>query len=142
MSFIPDIVVREPDIFKLQLVAGIHLEDKVPVEIERELKQYVFQMHCSVGIILTPTRLRIYKYGFLDRSPDEIELAGDFPAHEVFGYGSDLNTRLQLESELVDWLDRLADASYFSHDDPVLNKAVNWYVVPAVSGGDVAVPHP
>jgi hypothetical protein len=142
MSFRPDIFVRDPDIFSTSLVAGVLLENEVPAEVEQDLKYYMLQTHCSVGVIVTPSRVHIYKDDFSSQAIDSIKLVGSFPTQDLLGSGSDLKTRVQLESQLLDWLDRLADASYFSGSDPVMDRTINRYIVPAVSGQDVAFAHP
>lgn len=141
-SFTPDIFVRDPDIFTTSLVAGVHPENEVPAEVERGLKEYMVNGNCSVGVILTPARLRIYTDEYLSRSIDSVKLVGDFPTQELFGTASNMKTRPELESELIDWLDRLADASYFSGSDPIMDRTINRYIVTAVSGQDVAFAHP
>lgn len=106
-----------------------------------QLKEYMLLMGCPVGIILTPQVLRIYKYRFLGRTQDPIELVGDFPSGELFEAGEPV-AETAVESTLVGWLDELAQAGQVAVSDQRLKSAIDEHILPAVSGGRVSIVHP
>jgi hypothetical protein len=100
-------------------------------------------MGCPVGIIFTPQVLRIYKYRFLGRSQDSIELVGDFPSGELLeGREPMAGAESRIESTLVGWLDELAHTGQVAVSDQGLKSAINEHILPAVSGGRVSIVHP
>lgn len=108
-----------------------------------QLKEYMLLMGCPVGIILTPQVLRIYKYRFLGRTQDPIELVGDFPPGELLGAREPVaGIESAVESTLVGWLDELAHAGQVGVSDQRLKSAIIEHILPAVSGGRVSIVHP
>lgn len=112
-------------------------------EAAHQLKEYMLVMGCPVGIIFTPKILRIYKYKFLGRSQDSIELVGDFPSRELFEAREPMaGAESAVESSLVGWLDELAHTGQVAVSDQRLKSAINEHILPAVSGGRVSIVHP
>ncbi len=108
-----------------------------------QLKEYMLLMGCPVGIIFTPQVLRIYKYRFLGRTQDPIELVGDFPSGELLEAREPLaGAESAVESTLLAWLDELAQTGQAVVSDQRLNSAINEHILPAVSGGRVSIAHP
>lgn len=108
-----------------------------------QLKEYMLLTGCPVGIILTPQVLRIYKYRFLGRTEDPIELVGDFPSGEVFAaQGVAAGPESAIESTLIEWLDELAQTGQVAVTDQGLNSAISEHILPAVTGGRVSIAHP
>ena len=108
-----------------------------------QLKEYMLLMGCPVGIIFTPQVLRIYKYRFLGRTQDSIELVGDFPSVELLEARETVaGAESAVESTLVGWLDELAHTGQVAVSDQRLKLAINEHILPAVSGGRVSIVHP
>jgi hypothetical protein len=108
-----------------------------------QLKEYMLRTGCPVGVIFTPQVLRVYKYRFLGRTEDPIELVGDFPSDELMEtLGPVAGSESAVESALFGWLDELAQTGQVAVSDQGLNSAINQHILPAVSGGRVSIAHP
>jgi len=144
MPFTPDVIVTtDYSPGTIALVAEAKGAMANLDEAAGQLKEYMLLMGCPVGIIFTPQVLRIYKYRFLGRTQDSIELIGEFPSSDL------LETRKPeagldsaVESNLVGWLDELAHTGEAAVSDQRLKSAISEYILPAVSGGRVSVVHP
>jgi hypothetical protein len=144
MAFTPDVIVTtdySPGTFAL--VAEAKGATANLDEAAIQLKEYMLRTGCPVGIIFTPKVLRIYKYRFLGRTEDPIELVGDFPSGELLERrGPGAGSESAVESNLLGWLDELAQTGQAAVIDPRLNSAINEHILPAVSGGRVNIAHP
>jgi hypothetical protein len=96
MAFTPDVIVTTD--YSPATIALVAEAKMATASLDRTaipLKEYMLQMGCAVGIILTPQVLRIYKDQFRERTENSIELVGDFPSSELL---SPLVIRLQPQS--------------------------------------------
>src|SRR4051812_9855967 len=85
MAFFPDVVVTtDYSPATIALVAEAKGLTADLDDVGRQLKHYMLQMSCPVGIIFTPQVLRIYKDRFVNRSEETIDLIGEFPSVELF----------------------------------------------------------
>jgi len=144
MGFTPDVIVTtDYSPGTIALVAEAKGVAANLDEAARQLKEYMLRMGCPVGIIFTPQVLRIYKYRFLGRTQDSIELVGDFPSGELLETREPVaGTGSAFESTLFGWLDELANTGQVAVSDPRLESAINEHILPAVSGGRVSIAHP
>jgi hypothetical protein len=144
MMFTPDVIVTtDYSPATIALVGEAKGTTANLDEAALQLKEYMLLMGCPVGIIFTPQVLRIYKYRFLGRTQDPIELVGDFPPGELFGAREPVaGAESAVESTLVGWLDELAHAGQVAVSDQRLKSAINEHILPAVSGGRVSIVHP
>ena len=144
MAFTPDVIVTTD--YSPATIALVGEAKGAGADIEEEalrLKEYMLQMGCPVGIILTPQVLRIYKYRFLGRTQDPIELVGDFPSGELLEAREPAaGAESAVESALIGWLDELANAGQVGVRDQRLRSAINEHILPAISGGRVSIVHP
>src|SRR5271169_3940128 len=105
MAFTPDVIVTtdySPGTFAL--VAEAKGATANLDEAGSQLKGYMLRTGCPVGVIFTPKVLRIYKYRFLGRTEDPIELVGDFPSGELLQTrGSLAGSESAVESTLLEW---------------------------------------
>jgi hypothetical protein len=144
MAFTPDVIVTtdySPGIIALvgeAKGAAVNLD-----EAALQLKEYMLRTGCPVGIIFTPQVIRIYKYRFLGRTENPIELVGDYPSGELLEtLGPVAGSESAVESTLFGWLDELAHTGQVAVSDERLNSAINEHILPAVSGGRVSIAHP
>ncbi len=144
MAFTPDVIVTtDYSPATIALVAEAKGVTAGLDEAALQLKRYMLQMGCPVGLILTPQVLRIYKDRFIGRSEDSIELVGDFPSGELFKAGPPAaGAESAVESALIQWLDELAHTGDVRVSDLHLKSAVDEYILPAVIGGRVSIAHP
>jgi hypothetical protein len=144
MAFTPDVIVTtDYSPATIALVAEAKGVTTSLDEAALQLKRYMLQMGCPVGIIFTPQILRIYKDRFIGRSEESIEMIGDFPSGELFKAGPPVaGAESAVESALIQWLDELAHTGDVRVGDPRLKSAIDEYIVPAVIGGRVSIAHP
>ena len=144
MAFTPDVIVTTDYSPATIALAGEAKGAAANLdEAALQLKEYMLRMRCPVGIIFTPHVLRIYKYRFLGRTQDSIELVGDFPSGELLETrGSVAGPESAVESTLLGWLDELANTGQVAVSDQRLESAINEHILPAVSGGRVSIVHP
>lgn len=143
MAFTPDVIVTtDYSPATIALVAEIKGATTILDQAALQLKEYMLRMSCPVGIVFTPQVLRIYKYRFLGRTQDSIELVGDFPSGDLFaGRQAKPETELGVESALVEWLEELTQTGQVRVSDRGLKSAIDEHILPAISGGRVSVLH-
>ncbi|MFZ3201708.1 MAG: hypothetical protein ACLQMT_07020 [Candidatus Acidiferrales bacterium] len=142
MAFIPDVIVTTD--YSPATIALVAEAKGAVVSLDEAalpLKQYMLQMSCPVGIILTPQVLRIYKDRFLGRTEESIVLVGDFPSEELFKARKPV-TESAVESALVEWLEEVAETGQTRVKDVHLKSAIDEHILPSISGGRVSVVHP
>src|ERR1022692_3523178 len=131
MAFTPDVIVTtdySPGI--IALVAEAKGATANLDEAALQLKEYMLRTGCPVGIIFTPQVLRIYKYRFLGRTQDSIELVGDFPSGELLEARKPVAAaESAVESTLAGWLDELALTGQVAVSDQRLKSAINEYIL-------------
>ncbi len=144
MAFTPDVIVTTD--YSPGIIALVGEAKGATADLDEaalQLKDYMLRTGCPVGIIFTPKVLRIYKYRFLGRTQDPIELVGDFPSGELLEtLGPVAGSESAVESTLLAWLDELAQTGQAAVSDQRLNSAINEHILPAVSGGRVSIAHP
>ena len=144
MTFSPDVIVTtDYSPGTIALVGEAKGATANLDEAALQLKEYMLRTGCPVGIIFTPQVLRIYRYRFLGRTQDSIELVGDFPSGELLEARVPVaGSESAVESSLFGWLDELAHTGQVAVSDPRLKSAINEHILPAVSGGRVSIVHP
>jgi hypothetical protein len=144
MTFSPDVIVTtDYSPGTIALVGEAKGATANLGEAALQLKEYMLRIGCPVGIIFTPQVLRIYRYRFLGRTQDSIELVGDFPSGELLEARVPVaGSESAVESSLFGWLDELAHTGQVAVSDPRLKSAINEHILPAVSGGRVSIAHP
>jgi hypothetical protein len=144
MAFTPDVIVTTD--YSPATIALVGEAKGATANLDEaafQLKEYMLLVGCPVGIIFTPQVLRIYKYRFLGRTQDSIELVGDFPSGELLEAREPLaGAESAVESILVGWLDELAHTGQVTVSDQRLKSALNEHILPAISGGRVSIVHP
>jgi hypothetical protein len=144
MAFRPDIIVTEADGSSIVLVAEVKTRAQNLETSVRQLKRYMAGMGCPVGVLVVPGRLWLYRDRYSGLSEDSIELVGEFDLHNVAGLGPDASRRSEIEFErsVQSWLEGLNTETGLRELDLELRRAVEWYIVPAISQGAVRAGHP
>ena len=133
MAFTPDVIVTtDYSPATIALVAEAKNATASLDEAALQLKRYMLQMGCPVGIIFTPQLLRIYKDRFIGRSEESIEMIGDFPSGELFKVGPP-EAESAVESALFQWLDELAQTGNVRVGDLLLKSAINEHTLVQIS---------
>src|SRR6266853_113974 len=73
-----DIIVSSPDSTEVKLVVEAKLQTPTLPETEHQLKNFMLQLRCPLGLLVTPQRLWVYLDRFTSYSEDSIERLGEF----------------------------------------------------------------
>ena len=138
MAFEADIIVSTVDGLALVVEAKVALPDLQ--QAEQQLKDYMVQMQCPVGMLVTPERLWLYRDSYLSRASQSVELVGEFDAREVWRDAPPLEG-VQFEAFVQRWLEQLGQQP-MQRMPKNLREALQEYVLPAVRGGEIRAAHP
>ena len=81
MAFQPDILITTRDGVTLVVEANVALPNLECAE--EDLKQYMVSMQCPTGILITPSRMWLYRDSYATRSPQSIRV-GEFSLARVW----------------------------------------------------------
>jgi hypothetical protein len=145
MAFEPDILITSADGSELLLVAETKWHDKDVPNAESQLKEYMIAMGSPIGLIVTPTRLRIYRDRYLTPPENSIKLIGEFDVRQLFGSHSGQagrNAAASFENDVQDWLESLSAKPPGDELAPEFRHAAELNIHPAVSQGIIRAGHP
>ncbi len=140
MAFQPDILVTSTDEPRIALVieAKVHLRNLK--QTEAELKQYMVQMQCPTGMLITPERMWLYRDSYVTRASDSIERVGEYNVKPLWlepppRQAARFEAFVQRELEGLTGIPRPGLPSD-------LRDALREYILPALKAGDVRAAHP
>jgi len=107
---------------------------------EAELKQYMVQMQCPIGILVTPERMWLYRDLYTSRSSQSVRQVGEFNVKPLWGQTPPAQPA-EFEAFVQQWLEHLAERP--SEELPgELREAVREHILPALVSGEVRAAHP
>lgn len=139
-----DIIVSSPDSTEVKLVVEAKLRTSELQSAEHQLKNFMLQMRCPLGLLVSPQRLWVYLDRFTSDSEDSIERLGDFDITGLVKFRStDASDGAAFEDAVQAWLENLS-ASVMGRQpqDPKLLEIINHYILPAVESGVVRAAGP
>ena len=139
MPFAADVVVMDPNVPDVRLVAEVKWAIVDIGGAEEQLKNYMLDRKCSLGLLVTTDRIRLYHDTFEDFTPASIELVGDYSTSELLDLDEVPKDERALENAVREWLERLASGwpSALPRTDK-LRIPVLEYIVPEVAEGRVS----
>lgn len=140
MAFQPDILITAPG----GIGVTIAVEAKVVLTnlegTEKDLKQYMVQMSCPIGLLITPERMLLYRDFYTSRSPQSVQRIGEFNVKPLWRQPPPL-AGAPFELFVQQWLEDLAKQP--TKELPKeLRDVLREYILPAVTSGDVRAAHP
>jgi hypothetical protein len=140
MPFEPDIIVTENGHHRVNLVVDVKTSLPDLQQTELGLKKYMYLVQCPTGLLITPDRMWVYQDGYTSRSPESVELVGDFDL-ELVWEDPPPKQETRFETFVQRWLEDLPRqrAEQLPKD---LRSAVREYILPAVVQGEVRAAHP
>src|ERR1700724_3501786 len=106
MPFHADIVVTEPESSRVLLIVEVKTNESHGRS-EAQLKKYMWEMSCPVGLFASPRTIVLYRNSFTGYSNDSIQKLGEFPAPRNWsafeGYRSG-----EFETYVQTWLEKLS----------------------------------
>ena len=145
MGFDPDIIVTGPESSDIAMVVEVKTSVPDLESSERQLKTYMAEMRSPVGLIVTPQRLWLYRDRYLGTSEDSIVRVGEFDVDDVLNFGHSRAGRkdaLEFERLVQAWLEGWGTEAGLRELPAELRRAVQSYIVPAISQGTVRAGHP
>ena len=144
MAFEPDIIVTGPEPAEIALVAEVTTSLRSINDSEDRLKRYMAAVSSPIGLLITPEHLRIYRDQYLP-SEDSVIKVEELNVRDVFRFaknGHAAGDALGFERQVQSWLETLSTESGLKQLTPELRRAVQMYIVPALTQGSVRSGHP
>jgi hypothetical protein len=140
-----DIIVSSPDSTEVKLVVEAKLQSFELQKTEPQFKNFMLQLRCPLGLLVSPQRLRVYQDRFTSDSENSIELVGDFDITGLIRFqppstGAPVAFEKAVQSWLENDLSRVASQNQVK--DPKLLEIINHYILPAVETGVVRATGP
>jgi hypothetical protein len=138
MPFRPDIVITRPDSPEVLLVVEVKSRIADVTNAEAQLKRYMVQINCPVGMLVTDRDTHFYRNTYTSYDEQTVHIIGSCPTGELFGRLLDRAslTESELEWHTYHWLEGLGSRS--SADWPAsVREAIESSVLPSVMSGTV-----
>jgi hypothetical protein len=145
MAFEADIIVTSGDGSEFMMVVETKWHEPDLSKAEAQLKAYMSSVRSPVGLLVTPTQLRIFRDRYLPSQDVSVEEVGRFDVSELFGsYSKDAgrNAALRFENEVQNWLESLSARNVIDQLPTELRSAAESNIVPALSQGIIRAGHP
>jgi hypothetical protein len=136
MAFNPDIVVTEPGSSHVLLIVEVKTNASSS-QSEPQLKRYLWEMSCPVGLFVSPRSIVLYRNLFTSYSDDSVKKVGEFTspkswrAFERPQSGAEFETRVQI------WLEKLRQDVKEPEVPQETWDALSEYVVPSLINGEI-----
>lgn len=142
-----DIIVSSPDSTEVKLVVEAKLQTPNLPETERQLKDFMLQVRCPLGLIVSPKRLWVYLDRFTSYSEDSIERIGEFDITGMIKfnlpYQPSTGVGVIFENAVQAWLEDLSNTVTRGQvKDHKLLQIISHYILPAVETGVVRAAGP
>jgi hypothetical protein len=141
MPFKPDILVTEPDSSSVLLIVETKLYE-VPSGSDSQLKRYMWEMSCPLGIIASPRHLWIYRNRFTGYSDDSVEQIGQFAAPAKWIEFEKRSSATEFEIEVQRWLELLQINPESAQVSPDTRIALSESVFPTLIAGQIQAAGP
>ena len=140
-----DIIVSSPDSTEVKLVVEAKLQVPDLKGTEHKFKNFMLQLRCPLGLLVTPQRVWVYLDRFTSYSEDSIERLGEFDITGLIKFQPPApGGGAAFENAVQTWLeDDLASSALRGQvKDPKLLEIINHYILPAVETGIVRAAGP
>lgn len=141
MPFKPDILVTEPDSCMALLIVETKLYEDPGVS-DAQLKRYMWQMSCPLGVIATPRTLFIYRNRFTGYSDDSVERIGEFGAPTEWIEFEERGSGSEFEAAVQRWLELLRVSPESAHVSRETRQALSESILPTLVAGQIQAAGP
>jgi hypothetical protein len=138
VGFEADVVVFAREVPDVRLVAEVKRTISDIGAAEAQLRQYMLARRCSLGLLVTPDRARIYRDTYADFTEGSVKLVGEFSTADLLDLAPVPSDERGLQEAVREWLDRMAASwpSALPRTDAARGP-VTQYLVPEVADGRV-----
>ncbi len=139
MAFEADVIVLSHDVPEVRLVAEVKRTIPNLAEAEAQMRRYMLDRRCSLALLVTPERTRIYRDTYADYTDETVEFVGEFSTADLLDLERVPMDEHALQDAVREWLDRLTVSwpSALPKSD-VVREPVLRYLVPEVTEGRVS----
>ncbi len=139
MAFEADVIVLSHDVPEVRLVAEVKRTIPNLAEAEAQMRRYMLDRRCSLALLVTPERTRIYSDTYADYTDETVEFVGEFSTADLLDLERVPMDEHALQDAVREWLDRLTVSwpSALPKSD-VVREPVLRYLVPEVTEGRVS----
>jgi hypothetical protein len=139
VAFEADVIVLSHDVPEVRLVAEVKRTIANLPEAEAQMRRYMLARRCSLALLVTPERTRIYRDTYADYTDATVQFVGEFSTADLLDLERVPTDEHALQDAVREWLDRLAISwpsalpKNAAAREPVLR-----YLVPEVTDGRVS----
>jgi hypothetical protein len=142
MPFRPDIVVKELDSPQILLIVETKLKEDIKSS-ESQLKRYMWEMSCPLGLLVSPRELFLYKNRFTGYSEDSIQLVGSFSSPRSWAsFEKDETSVGAFERTVQGWLEGIRSTSSYTEVPLETKRALADYIAPTLLRGEIRAAGP
>jgi len=140
MPFDPDIVVTQRDSYLPLLIAETKVSEDLAGS-ESQLKKYLWEMSCPVGLLVFPRRLFVFRNQYTGYSDDSVQRFGPFETPSYW-HAFENKTESAFERTVQQWLERV-QRNIGSADVPLpARDALSHHVLPSLINGEIHAARP
>lgn len=139
MAFEADVIVLSHDVPEVRLVAEVKRTIPNLAEAEAQMRRYMLNRRCSLALLVTPERTRIYRDTYADYTETTVEFVGEFSTADLLDLERAPTDEHALQDAVREWLDRLTVSwSSALPKSDAAREPVLRYLVPEVTEGRVS----
>lgn len=135
MPFDPDIVVTEPGSSHVLLIVEAKTRESES-ESEPQLRHYMWEMGCPVGLLVSPLKIVLYRNLFTGYSDESVERVGAYPAPSGWSGYAGRNAGIEFERRVQSWLEGLKNEKTSELTDAAAD-AFEQLVIPGLLQGEI-----
>jgi hypothetical protein len=139
--FAPDLIVTNDDGTKCELIVDARSRSTHLAEVESQLKEYMLEIGCPLGLLATPSIIRLYHDEYLPADEESVKLVGEYPAPAEWAVW-EKRVGTGFESVVLNWLESLVTESVLRSLPDDFRRTVEWYLWPVLDRGDVRAARP
>ena len=136
MPFDPDIVVRQRDSHAILLIAEAKLQEDLAGS-ESQLKKYMWEMSCPVGLLVFPHHLFVFRNQFTGFSDDSVKRFGPFETPEYWHTVEPKKSESAFENTVQHWLEEIQFNIGAADVPKATRTALSEHVLPSLINGEI-----
>lgn len=138
----PDIIVTERgDYAERFIVIEVKAHAAALLDVEDELRTYMVQNNFTLGMLIAPGAIRLYRNLYTSYGADSVSLLGAYPLADFDGFARaptwDPSAMANLEDAVQRWIERLPAPEALTHLAPALRRTLEVEFAPYVRIGEV-----
>jgi hypothetical protein len=145
MAFSPDIIVTGEDTPGILLAAEARLSRSGRKEDESQLKTYMLDMRCPIGLLVTPDVIEVFRDTYTAHSEKSVEHVASFASPKTWKiFKGPLRNPIKsilafrFEEAVKSWLEQLATSpTAYLNESKETREALTDYILPALAQGVV-----